>query len=296
MLRLLVVATLHQIAANRVAPAGLLCGLSSLARPEGLLLAIVLLVSMWRRRDRTTRPDALGGITLLLAVVGTWAVFAICTFGSVVPQSIVVKAVTTHGAGLRTELVIGASCAILILGQVAAGWLVKLPNDRTFWVEGYVRVAALIPHDERVRVAACEIGALGWTVWPTQVIDLVGIVTPQAIGTPGDVILRITRPEYVVLRTDSTSCFLSRVEKGAPFARDYTLVASIDDPYVAREFRAYKLNAPAYGSGSGGMSEPLTATTLGLILFREHLGAIGIGAFLLLLLIGLARLRGARQS
>ena len=97
---LLGVATLHQIAANRFTSAGLLCGLSCLARPEGLALALVLLIGIWRGRDRMPRADALGGIALLLAVVGSWAVFAVWTFGSIVPQSIVAKAATTHGAGL----------------------------------------------------------------------------------------------------------------------------------------------------------------------------------------------------
>src|SRR4029077_17154351 len=77
-----------------------LCGLSCLARPEGLVLVILLLVSMWRRRDRGARADALGAIALLVLVIGCWAVFAVWTFGSVVPQSILAKAATTHGAGL----------------------------------------------------------------------------------------------------------------------------------------------------------------------------------------------------
>jgi hypothetical protein len=399
---LLVMATLYEISAHRFTPAGLLCGLSCLARPEGLVLVIVLLVSVWRRRDRVTRPDALGGIALLLLVIGCWAVFAGWTFGSVVPQSILAKAATTHGAGLGplnwsnlarfflkgqpggdvfvstwlqlsfvvtllaavaiaavvrdlvgehesrsehralvllvfpaayvgglavthaftfwpwyygpiypfaavlatigasyvlrrwTDLVVAVSCAILIVGQLAAGWLVKLPNDRSFWVDGYVRVATMIPRDERIRVAGCEIGALGWTVWPSQVIDLVGIVTPQALGAPADLIVRLARPEFIVFRTDNVSCFLSHTENAPWFARDYTLVAAIADPSVAREFRAYKLNLPAYGSGP--LPEPLrvTAAALGLLLFREHLAAIGItGA--LLLLTALARLTIARK-
>jgi hypothetical protein len=96
-----------------------------------------------------------------------------------------------------------------------------------------------------------------------------------------------------VFRTDDVSCFLSRTENAPWFARDYTLVGAIADPSVAREFRAYKLNLPAYGNGPP--SEPLTvtATALGLLLFREHLAAIGItGA---LLLTALARLTIARK-
>jgi hypothetical protein len=348
---LLVVATLHEISTRRFTRAGLLCGLSCLARPEGLVLVIVLVISIWQRRDRVTRPDALGGIALLFLVIGSWAIFAVGTFGSVVPQSIVAKGATTHGVAVLarlswvnvarfflkglpdgeifartwlqltivftllaavavaailrdlvggresrssdrallllifpaayvgalaithaflfwvwyygpiypfsavlatvgasyvsrrwTDVVVGVSCAILIVGQIAAGWLVKLPNDRTFLVEGYVRAAAMIPRDERVRVAACEIGALGWTVWPSQVIDLVGIVTPQAVGAPADVILRLARPEYIVFRTDNATCLLSRAEVEPWFAREYILVETIGDPYVAREFRTYKLN------------------------------------------------------
>jgi hypothetical protein len=397
---LLVVATLHEVSAHRFTPAGLLCGLSCLARPEGLVLVILLLVSMWRRRDRVARPDALGAIALLLLVIGCWAVFAVWTFGSVVPQSILAKAATTHGAGLGrlswsnlvrfllkgqpggdifvttwlqlsvvvtllatvavaailrnlvreresrsedralvllvfpaayvgglamthaftfwpwyygpiypfaamlatigasyvarrwTDLVVGMSCAILILGQLAAGWLVKLPNDRTFWVDGYVQVATMIPRDERIRVAGCEIGALGWTVWPSRVIDLVGIVTPQAVGASADAILRLARAEYIVFRTDSASCVLSRAVLDPSFERNYVLVGAIADPYAAREFRAYKVNAPAVGSDAS--SEPLTATMLGLLLFREHLGAIGI-VCALLLLTAVARLAIARK-
>jgi hypothetical protein len=219
----LVVATLHEINAHASRSPACCGGLSYLARPEGL----VLVVSVWRRRDSVTRPDALGGIALLLLVIGCWAVFAVWTFGSVVPQSILAKAATTRGAGLRPliscsylarfflkgqhggevfvstwlqlsvvvtllaavavtaivralvgeresrsedralvllvfpALVVEVSCAILIVDQLAAGWLVKLPNDRTFWVDGYVRVATIILHDERIRVAACQIGALG---------------------------------------------------------------------------------------------------------------------------------------
>jgi hypothetical protein len=96
-----------------------------------------------------------------------------------------------------------------------------------------------------------------------------------------------------VFRTDNVSCFLSRTENAPWFARDYILVGAIADPSVGREFRAYKLNQRAYGSGP--LSEPLsvTATALGLLLFREHLAAIGIAGALLL--IALARFTIGRK-
>ena len=83
---LLVVATLHEITANRFTSAGLLCGLSCLARPEGLILVIVLLISAWRRRHRPTRRDVARGMALLLVSIGTWMAFAILTFGSWFPN------------------------------------------------------------------------------------------------------------------------------------------------------------------------------------------------------------------
>ena len=101
---LLVVATLHEITANRFTSAGLLCGLSCLARPEGLILVIVLLVSAWRRRHRPTRRDVARGMALLLVSIGTWTAFAILTFGSVVPQSILAKARTTYGVPALARL------------------------------------------------------------------------------------------------------------------------------------------------------------------------------------------------
>jgi hypothetical protein len=268
------------------------------------LLAAVAIAAVVRdlvgERESRSEHRALVLLVFPAAYVGGLAVTHAFTFwpwyyGPIYPFAAVLATIGASYVLRRwTDLVVAVSCAILIVGQLAAGWLVKLPNDRSFWVDGYVRVATMIPRDERIRVAGCEIGALGWTVWPSQVIDLVGIVTPQALGAPADLIVRLARPEFIVFRTDNVSCFLSHTENAPWFARDYTLVAAIADPSVAREFRAYKLNLPAYGSGP--LPEPLrvTAAALGLLLFREHLAAIGItGA--LLLLTALARLTIARK-
>ena len=94
-----------------------------------------------------------------------------------------------------------------------------------------------------------------------------------------------------MLRTDNTSCLLSSATVEPLLTRDYVLVEATADPYVAREFRTYKRNVPAYRTGA--LSEPLTATALGVLLFREHLGAIAIAG--ILLIAGLARLTIARK-
>ena len=41
--------------------------------------------------------------------------------------------------------IISAACALLVVAQLAAAWLVKLPSDRSFWVEGYMEVSRVIP-------------------------------------------------------------------------------------------------------------------------------------------------------
>ena len=208
-------------------------------------------------RDLVDKRDALSkDRTLLLLVfpsayVGSLAIthaflFWPWYYGPIYPFSAMLAAIGASYVARRwSDPVVAISCGMLIVGQVAAGWLLKLPNDRTFWVDGYVQAAAVIPRDEHVRVAACEIGALGFTVWPSQVIDLVGLVTPGAVGTPVDVVVRSARPEYIVFRTDNVSCVLSRAESERWLARDYILVAAIADPYASREFRTYKLRPPA---------------------------------------------------
>jgi hypothetical protein len=318
----------------------------------------VLLISAWRTRHQVTRGELAAAGALLVTIVGSWAVYAIAAFGSVVPQSVMAKAKTGYGvaalvrhswanlarflvvgqpgdeifvltwlqltvvstilsaiaiaailreslaapqsvkadravvllvfpaayvAGLAlghaftyfpwyygpvypfsamltvigvsrlvrrgTAIAVGISCAVLVVFQLSAGWFVKLPRDRSFWLEGYVQAARVIPRDQAVRVAACEIGVLGWKVSPSQVIDLVGLVTPGAAGQPGEAILRLTWPDYVVFRTDNRACALVGVARTEWFARDYRLVAAIPDPYRNREFRTYRITCVRLRAG-----------------------------------------------
>src|SRR5205814_8087893 len=123
------------------------------------------------------------------------------------------------------------ACVLLVSAELAAAWLVKLPGDRSFWVEGYTEVAGVVPRDRRVSVAAPEIGAAGWSVWPARIVDLEGLVTPAAVGVPQDQYVRSLKPDYVILRTDNGADFLARVTREPWFTQGYELVSSRQDPY-----------------------------------------------------------------
>ena len=132
------------------------------------------------------------------------------------------------------------TCATLVAAQLAAGVLVKLPADHDFWVTGFFAVSNDVPRRPDVKVAAPEIGAVGWRVWPATVLDLEGLVTPAAVGRAADDYIRETKPQYVILRTDNARDFLERAQLGGWFFREYALTAVRRDPHVDREFRAYR--------------------------------------------------------
>jgi hypothetical protein len=344
----LATAALHSMASGRLGRAAVCCALAGLTRPEGAVLVALLLVALWRVGSTIARRDAALCLVPLLLIAGGWTVYAVGTFGSVVPQSVIAKAATAGDPALRrfswvnlalfflkgqyggdifertylqlmplatalsgvaviallralvsarddlavrrtlallcfpacyvgglalshaftffpwyygpvypfvaaltmvgaatlsagnTRIVTGV-CALLISAQLAAAWLVKLPADRSFWVEGYMKAADTVPHDPSVRIAALEIGAVGWRVWPAHIFDLEGLVTPDAVGVPPDEYVRLKRPDYLILRTDNAADFLTRAVRASWFEDNYTLVATTRDPYADREFRTYQL-------------------------------------------------------
>ena len=70
--------------------------------------------------------------------------------------------------------------------QLVAAVFVKMPADRDFWVAGYFTVSDAVPRRQDVTVAAPEIGAVGWRVWPAAILDLERLVTPSAVGRPAE--------------------------------------------------------------------------------------------------------------
>jgi hypothetical protein len=136
--------------------------------------------------------------------------------------------------------VLGVAAA-LIAAQIAAAAIVKLPADRTAWVESYFQVSESVPRAPTIRVAAPEIGAVGWRVWPAAVLDLEGLVTPDAVGVAPEEYLKRKRPDYLIVRTDNAARLLQALQRDDWFARAYELASSHRDPYADREFRLYKL-------------------------------------------------------
>ena len=344
----LVLASLWSVTSRRVISAAVFAAFAALTRPEGALLPIIVAWSLWYYRSDVSRRELTAAVAALCTIVSAWAAYAVKTFGSVVPQSVVAKSALfddpalaqfswnnlalfflrgqyggeiftrTHlqlmpvvsvlaGAGamalawsfvrspsrrtlprlvvlvffpaayvagmavshaftyfpwyyapiypflaalapVGTSAVSGSSNAavagvagILVAANLVAAVTVKMPAGRTsFWVQGYFDVSAGVPREPSVRVAAPEIGAIGWRVWPATIIDLEGLVTPDAVGkVPAD-LLKLHLPEYLIVRTDNAAQLLTTLQRGEWFDRTYEVVSRRRDPNADREFRTYK--------------------------------------------------------
>jgi hypothetical protein len=342
----LVLGSLVSIASRRIVVAAVFTALAALTRPEGALLLALFATALWYQREHLRRRDAAIAITALVAIVGSWAAYAIFTFGSPVPQSVVAKAAAfkdpalaqfswnnvglfflrgqyggeiftrtflqlmlvmsllsglgaawivvsllrrTHDALRRAALMlffpaayvagmamshaftyfpwyyapiypfmaalvpVGAaaltrsnstwvlgSAAALVAAQLAAAVAVKLPADTSDWIDGYFDVSEVVPRDSNVRVAAPEIGAVGWRVWPAAILDMEGLVTPEAVGVAPEMYLKLKRPDYLIVRTDNAADLLRVLQRDEWFAEAYDIVSARRDRYADREFRAYK--------------------------------------------------------
>jgi hypothetical protein len=349
-----VLGALASIASMRLVTAAVFTALAALTRPEGALLLVLLPAALWYYRADLSRREIVFALAALVAITGSWAVYAVGTFGSVVPQSVVAKAgmfkdpslaqfswnnitlfflrgqfggeiftrtyiqlmplvtlLAIVGAGwvlvdalraregsavprvalllffpgayvagmslshaftyfpwyyapiypfLAALVPIGAAAATrsrasavlavsvaLIAAQIAAAIVVKMPSDTTFWVDGYFEVSERVPRDASIRVAAPEIGAVGWRVWPATILDMAGLVTPAAVGVTPEAYLKATRPEFLIVRTDNAAELLKTLQMAQWFAETYDVDASRRDPYADREFRTYKRKPVAVG-------------------------------------------------
>jgi hypothetical protein len=144
---------------------------------------------------------------------------------------------------MRRVLVPGG-LALLVVAQILAAVRVKLPSDHEFVVTGYRRIAASIPRQPGTRVAALEVGVIGWQVWPLPVTDLLGLVSPEAVGRLPEETLRSTLPRYFCLRTDDAGPLLQRVAGQGWFAASYEKSLTVPDPWRAREFVVYRRRGP----------------------------------------------------
>lgn len=184
-----------------------------------------------------------GGLALSHAF--TWFAWY---YGPIYPFAALLAALGAEEVGrLRPAWRIGpALVALLMAAQLAAAVRVKLPADRDFLVAGYRESAAAIPKQEGVRVAALEIGAVGWQVWPLPVIDLLGLVTPEAVGRDPLALLREQRPDYLVVRSDDAAALLARAAEEGWFGMAYRRHVTVRDPWSPREFIVWRhREAPA---------------------------------------------------
>ncbi len=219
-----------------------------------------LLATLVRKRDQ---PSARRVVILLLfpaCFIGGLALSHAFTwfpwyYGPIYPFFAILTAL---GAGRVAESLPGMPdrtwrraapmIALLIAAQIVAALIIKIPRSDDFWLEGYRGAAEPVPRSESVRIAVPEIGIVGWKLWPARIIDLVGLVTPEAVGVPSDVVVRRLEPDYIVLRTDDAAPFLARVAAEDWFARDYERILAIRDPFVDREFHTYKRRSPSTGT------------------------------------------------
>ncbi|HUZ82811.1 MAG TPA: hypothetical protein VMU73_11270 [Gaiellaceae bacterium] len=134
----------------------------------------------------------------------------------------------------RIKLTGGAEAvvAVALIASFGAGLvLVKIPARKsTYWTQGYTRLAAAIPRVARGSTAADEIGALGWSLYPRQVDDLVGLVTKQAVGTSHRDFLLRDRPRFIALRSDEAATLLSLLTHDPQLSRLYRLRTSFRSP------------------------------------------------------------------
>jgi hypothetical protein len=343
----LVLGSLTSVASRRFVVAAVFTAVAALTRPEGALLLAVLPAALWYYRGDLRAREIAMSLAVLLAIAGSWAVYALRTFGSVVPQSVVAKAAMfkdpvlaefswtnialfflrgQYGGEIFTRtyiqlmpvisLLAAAGAAwlavnllrgheesaiprvalllffpgayvsgmalshaftyfpwyyapiypflaalvpigtaaftrssatavlsvtgLLVAAQLAAAVMVKMPSDSTFWVDGYFEMSERVPRDAAVRVAAPEIGAVGWRVWPAAVLDMEGLVSPESVGVRPEQSLKLRRPEYLIVRTDNAAALLRTLDAHPWFAETYELTAVRRDPYADREFRTYK--------------------------------------------------------
>jgi hypothetical protein len=218
----------------------------------GLGAAALVLRVLWERE----RTAGLRFVLLVLFPLGYTAGLAVSHaftwfawyYGPIYPFAALLAALGAGEVGrLRPAWRIGpVLIAVLVAAQLLAAVRVKLPADRDFLVAGYLESAASIPRQSGVQVAALEIGAVGWQVWPLPVIDLLGLVTPEAVGRDPLALLYDRRPDYLVVRSDDAAALLARAAGESWFGASYRRHATVQDPWSPREFIVWRRReAPA---------------------------------------------------
>ena len=204
-----------------------------------------LAVSVLRSRDAHTIPRVLLLLFFPAAyVTGTSLSHAFTYFpwyyAPIYPfMAALVPVGTAFVTRSSSKAVLGVT-GLLVAAQLTAAVVVKLPADSTAWVDGYFEVSSGVPRDSAVRVAAPEIGAVGWRVWPATIMDLEGLVTPDAVGVKPAAYLKENRPDYLIVRTDNAAELLKALQRDEWFDQNYEVASVRADPGGNREFRTYR--------------------------------------------------------
>ncbi len=133
-----------------------------------------------------------------------------------------------------------AVVGIWVLAQITTFVTHKYPATNDFVLDGYAQATASIPRSPEVVVAALEIGVVGWRVYPSRILDLVGLASPEVIGLPQTESIARAQPDYLVLRTDDAAVLLRDLAATDWFARDYAPLVTIQDPSAQRQFITWR--------------------------------------------------------
>ena len=178
---LLVVGALFLQTTSRRTPAAVLAALAVLTRPEGALVAGIVVVSTLTEAVRGRLGAALRQVAVMAAVAAPWFVFAALYFGSPVPNSVLAKAFQDSISArqwaeffvLRNPVVVLLWCgaavgvgvgvrvrsrAVLLLGAWAAAYLVFFLGGRPPFLGAWYMQPAAMP-----AVILAAVGA-GWVV------------------------------------------------------------------------------------------------------------------------------------
>ncbi len=92
------------LTSERASLAGLLAGLATLTRPEGVVLIPLMILALWHRRDQLVRAGIACSLVGLI-----WVVFATTYYGSPIPNSVIAKSQPLYpipaGASAKAVLV-----------------------------------------------------------------------------------------------------------------------------------------------------------------------------------------------
>lgn len=164
--------------------------------------------SLWRRANAAFKERSLALVTLAffpMAFAGGLGVTHAFTFfpwyyGPLYPFIAMLAVIGAHWLWSRfvePETCRGALTAavVLVCAQLLAAVLVKIPAERRyFWVRGLSLSVKSVPPDPTLILATPEIGVIGWDRWPARILDLAGLVTPEALTQPNADYLRSKHP------------------------------------------------------------------------------------------------------